>query len=116
MRRVVVSSWHCHRRVLSTAAGPLPPKDGVDWDNIGFKLNRTEKMYLTEGGPGTFDKGKVAFLSLILALSLSLSRSLFFLAQHLQIVPYGGISLEPAATVLNYGQGLFEGMKGERQL
>ena len=29
-----------------------------------------------------------------------------------KIVPYGGISLEPAATVLNYGQGAFEGMKG----
>jgi branched-chain amino acid aminotransferase len=28
-----------------------------------------------------------------------------------QIKPYGSIALEPAATVLNYGQGLFEGMK-----
>ena len=28
--------------------------------------------------------------------------------------PYGPISLEPAATVLNYGQGLFEGMKAMR--
>jgi len=29
-----------------------------------------------------------------------------------EIMPYGTLSLEPAATVLNYGQGLFEGIKG----
>ena len=28
-----------------------------------------------------------------------------------ELVPYGNISISPAATVLNYGQGLFEGMK-----
>jgi len=27
------------------------------------------------------------------------------------IIPYGKIELEPAATILNYGQGIFEGMK-----
>jgi len=31
-----------------------------------------------------------------------------------QIKPYGAIAMEPAATVLNYGQGLFEGMKVSR--
>jgi len=29
-----------------------------------------------------------------------------------EIMPYGTLPLEPAATVLNYGQGLFEGIKG----
>lgn len=28
-----------------------------------------------------------------------------------ELVPYGNISISPASTVLNYGQGLFEGMK-----
>jgi branched-chain amino acid aminotransferase len=31
-----------------------------------------------------------------------------------QVKPYGPIAMEPAATVLNYGQGLFEGMKVTR--
>lgn len=30
-------------------------------------------------------------------------------------MPYASIALEPAATVLNYGQGLFEGLKAQRQ-
>jgi branched-chain amino acid aminotransferase len=28
-----------------------------------------------------------------------------------ELIPYGNISISPASTVLNYGQGLFEGMK-----
>ena len=28
-----------------------------------------------------------------------------------QLIPYGEISLSPASCVLNYGQGIFEGLK-----
>jgi len=28
------------------------------------------------------------------------------------LVPYGPLPLEPASTILNYGQGIFEGLKG----
>lgn len=32
----------------------------------------------------------------------------------LQVIPFGPISLEPGATILNYGQGIFEGLKAYR--
>ena len=31
-----------------------------------------------------------------------------------KIQPYGTLSIDPAAGVLNYGQGIFEGMKAQR--
>ncbi len=34
---------------------------------------------------------------------------------HTEIVPYGPLSIEPGASVLHYGQSLFEGMKAFRQ-
>jgi branched-chain amino acid aminotransferase len=34
--------------------------------------------------------------------------------EHGELMPYGDISLSPAAGVLNYGQGCFEGMKAQR--
>jgi len=69
---------------------PNLPKDGIEWEKIGFSLTRTDFMYITklEQGKDKFEKGK--------------------------ILPYGPISLEPAATVLNYGQGSFEGIKAFR--
>jgi len=62
-------------------------KEGIKWEDFGFQLTKTNYMYISETSLGTeFHNGK--------------------------IVPYGPLSLEPAATVLNYGQGLFEGIKG----
>eukprot|EP01129_Flabellula_baltica_P005561 TRINITY_DN2026_c0_g1_i1.p1 TRINITY_DN2026_c0_g1~~TRINITY_DN2026_c0_g1_i1.p1 ORF type:complete len:394 (+),score=106.53 TRINITY_DN2026_c0_g1_i1:156-1184(+) len=61
----------------------------MDWDNLGFGLAKTDFMYLAKANQGShFEKG--------------------------EIVPYGPLSLEPAATIINYGQGLFEGLKAFR--
>jgi branched-chain amino acid aminotransferase len=66
---------------------PQPPLKTVDWDSLGFGLTKVDYMFLSRTVKGTpFSKG--------------------------ELVPYGPLSLEPAATVLNYGQGLFEGIKG----
>ncbi|KAJ0237624.1 Branched-chain-amino-acid aminotransferase 1 [Hirschfeldia incana] len=61
----------------------------VDWDNLGFSLVRTDYMFATRScREGNFERG-------------CLSR-------------YGNIELNPAAGILNYGQGLIEGMKAYR--
>ncbi|XP_008790278.2 branched-chain-amino-acid aminotransferase 3, chloroplastic-like [Phoenix dactylifera] len=62
----------------------------LDWENIGFGLVPTDYMYITKSSPdGTFAKGEL---------------------QH-----FGPIDLNPASGVLNYGQGLFEGLKAYRK-
>ncbi len=61
-------------------------KQNINWNNLGFNAHKTKSMYIAK-----FDSnGKC------------LDRGL---------VPYGDIRLSPAATVLNYGQGVFEGTK-----
>ncbi|XP_062216314.1 branched-chain-amino-acid aminotransferase 2, chloroplastic-like isoform X2 [Phragmites australis] len=64
----------------------------IDWDNLGFGLTPTDYMYVMrcslEDGDG-FSRGE-------------LSR-------------YGNIEISPSSGVLNYGQGLFEGMKAYRR-
>ncbi|KAG6674450.1 hypothetical protein I3842_15G042500 [Carya illinoinensis] len=61
----------------------------VDWDNLGFCMMRTDYMYMTKCTKGEyFEQG--------------------------QLSRYGNIELSPAAGVLNYGQGLFEGTKAYR--
>lgn len=62
----------------------------IDWDKVGFGLTPTDYMYVMKGTHGDdFLEG--------------------------QLNPYGDIELSPAAGVLNYGQGLFEGMKAIRR-
>jgi len=59
----------------------------IDWGNLGFNAHKTRSMFIANWNP--FDsKWDVKGL-----------------------VPYGDISLSPASTVLNYGQGIFEGTK-----
>lgn len=61
-------------------------KQEIDWDNLGFDVIPTRSMWQSDCTTGeTWDNG--------------------------ELVPYGEISLSPASCVLNYGQGLFEGMK-----
>ncbi|WOH14451.1 hypothetical protein DCAR_0933970 [Daucus carota subsp. sativus] len=61
----------------------------VDWDNLGFNLMPADYMYMMKCTEGeSFTQG------------------------HLD--RYGSIELSPAACVLNYGQGLFEGTKAFR--
>ncbi|KAL7594369.1 hypothetical protein Lser_V15G27869 [Lactuca serriola] len=67
------------------------PSDTVDinWDTIGFGLVHTDHMYTMKCSlGGSFSKG--------------------------ELVPFGNIELSPCAGVLNYGQGLFEGLKAYR--
>lgn len=65
------------------------PADDVDWDALTFALKPTDYMYVATVKLGEEWKPGV-------------------------IKPYGEISISPAAGVLNYGQGLFEGMKAQR--
>ncbi|XP_071704950.1 branched-chain amino acid aminotransferase 2, chloroplastic-like [Rutidosis leptorrhynchoides] len=58
----------------------------LDWDNLGFGLVNTDYMYIMKCSLGeSFTKG--------------------------ELVPFGNIEIHPSAGVLNYGQGLFEGLK-----
>ena len=61
-------------------------KQNIDWDNLGFNAYKTKSMYIArfDSNGMCLDKG---------------------------LIPYGDIKLSPAATVLNYGQGVFEGTK-----
>ncbi len=60
----------------------------IDWDNLGFDVNPANKMFVAYYKNGKWDDGR--------------------------IIDYGTIPVSPAAVVLNYGQGLFEGMKAYR--
>lgn len=60
----------------------------IDWDTLGFDINPAKKMFVSGYKNGKWDDGK--------------------------IVDYGTIELYPSAVVLNYGQGIFEGMKAYR--
>ncbi|XP_062210457.1 branched-chain-amino-acid aminotransferase 2, chloroplastic-like [Phragmites australis] len=88
------------RRWASSLPQQLEPADRsdeesggeIDWDNLGFGLTPTDYMYVMRCSLedcGVFSGGK-------------LSR-------------YGNIELSPSSGVLNYGQGLFEGMKAHRR-
>jgi branched-chain amino acid aminotransferase len=69
------------------------PAVGVDFDSFTFGLNgmRTEHMWLSTFNSETGEWAPGG------------------------IVPHAPLSMEPSATVLNYGQGIFEGMKAFRQ-
>ncbi|KAL0715488.1 hypothetical protein Bca4012_064810 [Brassica carinata] len=61
----------------------------VKWEELGFSLIPTDYMYVSKCKQGEgFSEG--------------------------EIVPYGDISISPCAGILNYGQGLFEGLKAYR--
>uniref|UniRef100_K4AAU2 Branched-chain-amino-acid aminotransferase n=1 Tax=Setaria italica TaxID=4555 RepID=K4AAU2_SETIT len=64
----------------------------IDWDNLGFGLTPTDYMYVMRSSPedlGGFPRG--------------------------ELCRYGNIELSPSSGVLNYAQGLFEGMKAYRR-
>ena len=61
----------------------------IDWDNLGFNVVETRSMYKARCRIG--EEWKLGSL-----------------------IPYGTIELSPAAGVLNYGQGCFEGTKACR--
>ncbi len=61
----------------------------IDWDNLTFSLTPARSMYIAEQRDNNaWEPGK--------------------------LVPFGNVSMSPAAGVLNYGQGVFEGLKAFR--
>jgi len=65
------------------------PRANVDFDSFKFALNTKESVMVR-------------------------ARHVREKWSDLQVIPYGPISLEPGATILNYGQGIFEGLKAYR--
>jgi len=77
-------------KIQKRNASVIPrPKEGVNWDDLSFSLTPTDYMYIA-----TTERGKPFSNGLI--------------------QPYGPIPLYPSATVLSYGQGIFEGLKAFR--
>ncbi len=61
----------------------------IDWDNLSFCLTPTNAMFIANCDAGDqWQPGK--------------------------FVPFGHINISPASPVLNYGQGIFEGLKAHR--
>ena len=61
----------------------------INWEELGFSYTPTKSMYMAHcNADETWQKGALQ--------------------------PFGEISISPAACVLNYGQGLFEGLKAYR--
>ncbi|XP_024986112.1 branched-chain amino acid aminotransferase 2, chloroplastic-like isoform X2 [Cynara cardunculus var. scolymus] len=76
-------------RVDSPLSVPSEAVD-IDWDALGFGLVHTDYMYTMKCSlGGNFSNG--------------------------ELVPFGNIEINPSAGVLNYGQGLFEGLKAYRR-
>jgi branched-chain amino acid aminotransferase len=74
---------------LSVSDPTMETAAPVDWDGLTFSLTPTKAMYLAScSQDSSWEEGRV--------------------------VPFGNLSLSPAACVLNYGQGIFEGMKAHR--
>ncbi|KAF8027878.1 hypothetical protein BT93_E0717 [Corymbia citriodora subsp. variegata] len=62
----------------------------VNWEEMGFSLTPTDYMYVMKCSIGdNFSQGS--------------------------LIPFGNIELSPCSGILNYGQGLFEGLKAYRK-
>lgn len=101
----LVFSFALCAATTTTLAATIPiehagPQANIDWDSFGFGLNgvRTDSMWvntvtLDEEGHADYSKACEDCLS-----------------------PMGTLALSPTATVFNYGQALFEGMKAFRRM
>ncbi|XP_022884322.1 branched-chain amino acid aminotransferase 2, chloroplastic-like [Olea europaea var. sylvestris] len=77
-------------QVTSPASDVKPELADIDWDNLGFGFMPTDYMYIMKCSQGeNFSKG--------------------------ELQRFGNIELSPSAGILNYGQGLFEGLKAYRK-
>ncbi|CAM9002630.1 unnamed protein product [Rhodiola kirilowii] len=81
----LVSSVRC-----SASASVAETVKEIDWENIGFGLVNTDYMYVAK-----FTTADPVFKG--------------------QLQRFGNIEVSPAAGVLNYGQGLFEGLKAYKK-
>ncbi|KAI4318445.1 hypothetical protein MLD38_032146 [Melastoma candidum] len=86
-------SWRSSPDGHSTTNGNAEKKQPADvnWDELGFSLTPTDYMYVMRCGSGEscFSEGT--------------------------LLPFGNIEMNPCSTILNYGQGLFEGLKAYRK-
>ncbi|MEJ2294069.1 MAG: aminotransferase class IV, partial [Candidatus Lokiarchaeota archaeon] len=57
----------------------------IDYYSLGFNFIETKTMFISDYKDGEWDKGR--------------------------LIPFGNFEISPAACILNYGQGIFEGMK-----
>ena len=72
-------------------AGVISMEEQIDWDALTFSFTPTDTMYVATCKLGEeWEEG--------------------------EMMPFGDITISPAAGVLNYGQGLFEGMKAQRSV
>jgi len=92
--------------VAFAASHHAPPDPSLPWDTFGFGLNdvRTEYMWLDKVRLATSDDDTAASNGVLFSQSCRDC-----------LVPLAPLSLHPAATVLNYGQSLFEGLKAFRR-
>ena len=68
---------------------PIETLQDIDWDSLTFSTYPTRSMYVAEcESDGNWEIGK--------------------------LIEYGDVKMSPAAGVLNYGQGVFEGIKAYR--
>ncbi|MEE9377131.1 MAG: branched-chain amino acid aminotransferase [Candidatus Lokiarchaeia archaeon] len=65
----------------------VDPKD-IDFYSLGFSFIETKTMFITTHKNGKWDEG--------------------------ELMPFGNFEISPASCVINYGQGIFEGMKALR--
>lgn len=65
----------------------VDPKD-IDFYSLGFKFVATKTMFMATHKNGKWDEG--------------------------EFIPFGNFEISPASCVINYGQGIFEGMKALR--
>jgi len=93
-----------------SASPPPPPKENIDWDSFGFGLNGVSTDYM--------------WVDTIDACSSSSSSDAqeeqeeeYYYSKNdeLNLQPLKALQIHPAATVLNYGQALFEGCKAFRR-
>ncbi|KAL8472845.1 hypothetical protein ACS0TY_029238 [Phlomoides rotata] len=77
-------------RVASPTSNVALEQADIDWDNLGFGFMPTDYMYTMKcSQEETFSKG--------------------------ELQRFGNIELSPSSGILNYGQGLFEGLKAYRK-
>jgi branched-chain amino acid aminotransferase len=87
----ILGALHTQAEVVATSASEeVDELADIDWDNLRFAIQKTDYMYHMKCcQDGEFCEGDLR--------------------------PFGNIELSPSAGVLNYGQGLFEGLKAYRR-
>lgn len=87
---LMASSTRCEAVQATSYTREVSEFADLDWDSLGFGLVQTDYMYMAKCSQnGTFSEG--------------------------ELQRFGPIELSPSCGVLNYGQGLFEGLKAYRK-